>query len=171
MKSFLGLSIFKSIKEHKGHNKVETAVGRGEMGAMGDSMEGEKALRFLYHEWAPDLTEIFVWIPADVHKPQGCSLSLHCEYRQGSRVYWQVEVSERTLHALRGAIHRTQLSMTALSLHDPLCSDLHHLCKLPTQLSLHPCKSLFHSLVLAITFTQSLEVCCQQFKLERALSK
>lgn len=69
-------SVSKSFKEHKSHNKVETEVGRREVGAMGDSMEGEKALRLLYHERSPDLTESFVWNPADVHKPQGFSLSI-----------------------------------------------------------------------------------------------
>lgn len=31
----------RSIKEHKGHNNIETAVSRGEVGVMGDSMGGD----------------------------------------------------------------------------------------------------------------------------------
>lgn len=31
----------KSIKEHKSHNNIETAVSRGEVGGMGDSMGGD----------------------------------------------------------------------------------------------------------------------------------
>lgn len=141
-------------------------MGRGEVSAMGDSMGRKQDLRWLCYERS--LYSLTVLCETQMCTSLKAFLSLHFEYRQSRRGRSQVTDSGRTRHALRGAIHSTHLSMTALSLHDPLCSAL---CKLPTQLSLRPCNSLF---VLALSLPLSLEVCChtelgprQQFTLKK----
>lgn len=97
-------------------------MGRGEVSAMGDSMGRKQDLRWLCHERS--LYSLTVFCETQMCTSLKAFLSLHFEYRQSRRGHSQVKDFGRTRHALRGAIHSTHLSMTALSLHDPLCSAL-----------------------------------------------
>lgn len=73
----------KSIKEHKSHNNIETAVSRGEVGGMGDSMGGDGLEVAVSLKISRAFENLAFCATPRVHKPQG--ISLLCENWQGGR--------------------------------------------------------------------------------------
>lgn len=73
----------RSIKEHKGHNNIETAVSRGEVGVMGDSMGGDDLEVAVSLKISRTFQNLAFCATPKVHKPQG--ISLLCENWQGGR--------------------------------------------------------------------------------------
>lgn len=115
---------FKSIEEHKSHKTTETAVRRGEVGGMGDSMGGdglEVAVSLKISRTFHGHTESF-FVLQKIHEPQG--ISLLCKNPQGSRGHSEVEESNSTCTVWCHPKHPT-LHDSTLSLHGPLCSSQH----------------------------------------------